>query len=90
MIEKINLSKAYNFLKKYYRCILGIIFALLICINALVYYQYVYLMMKVQPEPVLEKIAINQEILQKVLDNLNIRDANLSRVKTTQYTDPFK
>jgi DNA-directed RNA polymerase subunit H (RpoH/RPB5) len=62
---------------------------LLLCWNALIYYQYVYLTTQVQPEPVIEKITVDQETLQKVLENLTIREENLSRVKTKKYFDPF-
>lgn len=85
-----SLIKIYNFLKKYYRVILGIILALLICFNVFVYYQYVYLIIKSQDRPSLEKVTINQEILEEVLNNLEIREETLWRVEHTHYADPFK
>ena len=85
-----SLIKIYNFLKKYYSVILGIILALLICFNVFVYYQYVYLTIKSQARPSLETVAIDQEILEEVLNNLNIREETLWRVKQTHYSDPFK
>ena len=90
MLKKPSLTAVYNFLKKHYLMILGIIFALLICLNALIYYQYVYLTMRVQPEPTIEKVAIDQETLEKVLNNLDIRLKNLDRVRLTNYADPFR
>jgi hypothetical protein len=90
MLKKPSPEKIYNFLKKYYRWILGIIFALLICLNVLVYYQYIYLTIKSQPELILDKVTIDQETLQNVLDNLEMREESLWRVKHTHYTDPFR
>ena len=69
--------------------ILGIIFALLICLNALIYYQYV-LAVRFQPEITIEKTTIDQETLQEVLDNVAFREENLWRVEDTRYYDPFK
>jgi len=89
-LKKPSLTQIYNFLKKYYLTILGIILALLICLNVLIYYQYVYSTMKAQLEPTIEKVAIDQEILEKVLNNLDIRLKNLDRVRLTRYIDPFR
>jgi len=88
--KKPSLTAVYNFLKKHYVVILGIIFALLLCLNFLIYYQYVYLTMKAQPEPTDEKVVIDQETLEKVLDNLDVRLKNLVRVRLTSYSDPFR
>ncbi|PIP17355.1 MAG: hypothetical protein COX44_00390 [Candidatus Portnoybacteria bacterium CG23_combo_of_CG06-09_8_20_14_all_37_13] len=90
MNKKISLEKVNYFLKNYYRWILGIIFVLLFCLNILIYYQYVYLTMKAEPEPTLEKITIDQEGLKKILDNLDKRQENLERVEKTNYSDPFR
>ncbi len=90
MFKKPSLTAVYIFLKKYHLMILGIIFGLLICLNLLIYYQYVYLTMKVQPEPIIEKVVVDQETLEKVLNNLDIRLKNLVRVRLTNYADPFK
>ena len=89
-LKKPSLTAVYNFLRKHYLVILGIIFGLLICLNLLIYYQYVYLTMNVQPEPIIEKVAIDQETLEKVLNNLDIRLKNLVRVRLTNYADPFR
>lgn len=83
------LIRIYNFLKKHYPIILVIVFALLICLNVLVYYQYVYLVMNMQTKPIIEKTSINQEILGKVLNDIDNREEALHRIKTTQYYSPF-
>ena len=89
-LKKPSLTAVYNFLRKYYIVILGIIFGLLICFNLLIYYQYVYLTVKVQPESTIEKVVIDQETLEKVLSNLDARLENLVRVRLTNYADPFR
>jgi len=89
-LKKLSLTAAYNFLRKHYLVILGIIFGLLICLNLLIYYQYVYLTMKAQPEPTIEKVVIDQKTLEKVLNNLDIRLKNLVRIRLTNYSDPFR
>ncbi len=89
-MERISiLINIYNFLRKHYPIILGIFFASLICINIFVYYQYVHLAMETQTELNIEKIVIDQETLEKVLSDINEREENLSRVRKTQYYDPF-
>ena len=89
-LKKPSLTAVYNFLGKHYLMILGIIFSLLLCLNLLIYYQYVYLTVKAQPEPTIEKVVIDQETLEKVLNNLDIRLKNLVRVRLTSYADPFR
>lgn len=89
-LKKPSLTAVYSFLRKHYLVILGIIFGLLICLNLLIYYQYVYLTVKAQPEVFFEKVVIDQETLEKVLNNLDIRLKNLVRVRLTSYTDPFR
>jgi len=88
--KKPSLTAIHNFLRKHYLMILGIIFILLICLNFLIYYQYVYLTIGAQPESTIERIVIDQETLGKVLNNLDIRLKNLVRVRLTNYFDPFK
>lgn len=90
MLKAPSPIKIYNFLKKYYLAILGIILALLLCFNAFVYYQYVYLTIKHQPEATLKKIVIDQETFQKVLDDLEMREETLWRVEHNYFPDPFK
>ncbi len=75
---------------KYYRWILVIIFILLICFNAFIYYQYIYLAVRARPESQGKEVAIDQETLEEVLENLNLREENLSRVKKTRYASPFE
>ncbi len=90
MIKIPSLAKTYNFLKKYYPVVLGIILALLICFNLFIYYQYVYLTIRSQAKPSLEKVTIDQEILEEVLNNLNVREETLWRIEDTGYVNPFK
>ncbi len=88
--KKPSTTTVYSFLRKNYLVILGIIFALLICSNFLIYYQYVYSTIKAQLEPITEKVVIDHEILEKVLSNLDIRLKNLVRIRLTNYADPFR
>lgn len=83
------LIQIYDFLKKHYSIILGIIFALLLCLNAFIYYQYVYSVTKIQTKPVIEKVIINQEIFDKILSDIDEREETLLQAKTKHYTDPF-
>lgn len=76
-------------MKKNCPWVIGIIFVLLISINIFIYYQYVYLTMKTQPELANEEILINEEIFQKVQDNIEKRENTLSRVEETKYYNPF-
>jgi len=86
---KITFKKAHNFLKKYYFHILSIVFIILISFNFFIYYKYVYLLTNVEIETINEEVKIDQQTLQNVLDNINIREDNLNRVQTNKYFDPF-
>jgi len=83
------LETIYVFLSKYYRVILGVIFVLLLVFNVFISYKYVYLTMKVQPEPDIERVSIDQGLLENVLADLEEREDVLRRVKTSSYPDPF-
>lgn len=83
------LKKTYNFLKKYYFYILGVIFIILICFNFYVYYKYVYLLTDIEIGIINDEVKIDQETLQNVLDNIILRENNLDRVRTNKYFDPF-
>jgi cell division protein YceG involved in septum cleavage len=86
---KISPTKISNFLKKHYYWILGVIFFLLLCLNAFIYYQYVYLTVNTQPEAINREVAIDEETLNKIMENISEREENLSRVRTTKYSNPF-
>jgi cell division protein YceG involved in septum cleavage len=86
---KISPTKISNFLKKHYYWILGVIFFLLLCLNAFIYYQYVYLTVNTQPEAINREVAIDEETLNKIMENIGEREENLSRVRTTKYSNPF-
>lgn len=85
-----NFKKVYLFLRREQKTILAVIFALLLFLNALIFYQYVYLTVKKEPELKIEKIEINQEILGKILANIEKRQETLSRVLTTGYPALFR
>ncbi|OGZ35315.1 MAG: hypothetical protein A3A94_02465 [Candidatus Portnoybacteria bacterium RIFCSPLOWO2_01_FULL_43_11] len=89
-IPPFNFKKIYIFLRTYERWILGAIFLLLLCFNVLIVYQYIYLAVNKQPELKTDKMEINQEILGKILDDIEEREETLSRVLKKQYSDPFK
>ncbi|MAF20733.1 MAG: hypothetical protein CMI55_03560 [Parcubacteria group bacterium] len=82
-------KKIYLFLEEYLKLILGVVFVLILILSAFIYYQYVYLVMQVHPEPVIERILVDQETLEKVLADVIMREDNLSRVRAIKYFDPF-
>jgi len=91
METKINISleTISNFLKKYYFWILGVIFFLLFCLSIFIYYQHIYLTINTQLDPTQEEIVIDQEMIEKVMGNIEGRQDNLSRVEKKDYQDPF-
>lgn len=90
MTIKISSEKIYKFLNKYYKWILLAVFIILLCFNAYFYYKYIYLATEAQLEITHKEAGINQLTLQKILDNLDLRDRNLLRINSTDYRDPFK
>ncbi|OGZ32301.1 MAG: hypothetical protein A3I88_03785 [Candidatus Portnoybacteria bacterium RIFCSPLOWO2_12_FULL_39_9] len=85
-----NPKKIYLFLRAYQNIILAVIFALLLGLNVLIFYQYVYSVVEKQPEIQIKKTAVNREILQKILSEVAERRETLSRALKTEYPDPFK
>jgi len=88
-MAKISFKKIHNFSKKYYFYVLGTIFIILICFNFFIYYKYVYLLTNIDIGTINDEIKIDQQALQNVLDNINMREDNLHRIQTNKYFDPF-
>ena len=77
-------------MKAYERWILGFILLLFLIFNALIVYRYIYLATNQKLELGLEKTEINQEILDKILEEIEERRETLSRALKTQYPDLFR
>ncbi len=88
---RINLSleKISIFIKKYHFLILGVVLFLLLSFNFFIYYKHVYVIMNININPVNDGVVIDEDILKKVIDNINERKENLIRVKTENYHTPF-
>ncbi|MEA2113135.1 MAG: hypothetical protein U9P63_00535 [Patescibacteria group bacterium] len=86
---KISFETISLFLEKYYKLILGIIFILLLCLNVFIYYKYVYLADKMEANATIESVSVNEEVLNKVLEEIDFREKTLMRVETNKYFDPF-
>lgn len=84
LIEKIN-----SFLEKYYRFILAAIFVLLLCLNIFVYYKYVFLAGGAEINNATKGVSVNEEVLNSVLGEIDIREKTLIRIETSEYFDPF-
>lgn len=82
-------EKATNFLKKYHFWILGLILLILLCCNALVYYNHVYLTMNAKVMPADGKVSIDEETVEKITNIIIQREETLVRVKTKDYFNPF-
>ena len=61
----------------------------ILMINALIFYQYVYLVVESEQSYISQKLSVNQEKLQKILENIEDRENNLSRVVEIEYPDLF-
>lgn len=85
----IVIEKIYKFLKKYYRWILGTLFLVLLFINILIFYQYVYLTIKKEPAFIKHQLSIDGQALQRILDNIQEREDSLDKVLKNQYPDIF-
>lgn len=88
-MKEISFGKINSLLKKYYFYILGFLFVILICINFFIYYQYVYLLTDIEIGIINDEVKIDQETLQNVLDDINMREDNLDRIQENRYFDPF-
>lgn len=86
---EISFKKINSFLGKYYKWILGVILVLLFCFNAFIYYNYVYLATKADISATVEKVSVNEEVLNKVLEEIRIKEEALVRIETETYFDPF-
>lgn len=86
---KILPKKISYFFKKYHFLILGVVLVVLLAFNVFIYYKYVYLTVNAQIQPAGEEITINNDVLDKVMKNINEREDNLLRVETRKYYNPF-
>lgn len=86
---EISFEKINSFLGKYYKLILGAILVLLFCLNAFVYYNYVYLATKTEISATIESVIVNEDVLNKVLEEIRIKEEALIRIETDRYFDPF-
>lgn len=86
---EILFKKINSFLEKYYKWILGLILVLLLFFNAFIYYNYVYLATKTEVSATVEKISVNEKVLNKVLEEIRIKEEALIRIETETYFDPF-
>jgi flagellar basal body-associated protein FliL len=84
-----SLEKIYNFLKKYYIWILIGVFLVLLSLNGLIYYKYVYLTITEEPQPRITRIKVLEDKLDGVLVELETRQKTLDRVKENEYDNPF-
>lgn len=85
----ISVEKIHQLVRKYSAWLLSLVFIGLFVLIALAYYQYVYLTIKFEPVSGIEKPMIERQTLDQVLRNISVRENNLLRVQTDQYTDPF-
>jgi len=89
MALKISLESIYKILKKYYMWLMicGAIF--IIAVNAWIFVQKVLITSSKELEISDLKIEIKKDNLNKMLENINIREENLLRVSKGQYPDLF-
>lgn len=88
-LVKLTPQKIESFLRKFYLHILIAIGAILLILSGLFYYNYVYKTVNAEIELDAGAFQINSEALENGLENLELREANLERVKRTSYPDPF-
>lgn len=86
---KITVEKIHSYLQKYSLVILSVLLITLFFLNGLVYYHYVYMVTKIRPQPNLREVVIDQETIDKVLENIEEREGNLLRVLANPYNNPF-
>ncbi len=89
MIKLPTTEQVYRFLKKYSPWILALVFIIVVSLNALIYHRYVYSTISSQTEPEIKKTLVDYERLNRVLDDVDMRQNNLFRVKRNYYNDPF-
>lgn len=100
--SRISLEQIHYLIKRYDLWLLVILLAGLLYWGILVYYQHVYLVIAAQThigeemftaeESLLQEIqgvSINEETLQKVLDDIQRREQNLQRVHQKVYSSSF-
>jgi len=88
-MQEASFKKINSFLKKYYFYILGLVFIILICLNFFIYYEHVYLLTDMKIGIVNDEVKIDEEVLQNVLDNIDMREDNSRRIQENKYFDPF-
>ena len=86
---EISFEKINSFLEKYYKLMLGLTLVMLLCLNAFIYYNYVYLATKAEISATIEIVSVDENVLNKVLEEIKIKEESLIRIETNKYADPF-
>jgi len=87
---KISSEKTADFLKSYHYGILGIILVIFLTFNAIAYYQYVYLTMNIKVDPDGQKVLVDKDTLDKIMESVDERENNLKRIEAGAYKNPFR
>ncbi len=87
---KLNLENILSLFQKSYLWIVGALFFLLVASGGLVYYCYIYKVVRAEIEEPAIEISVNQQMLQEFLYDLEARQENLYRVRASKYFSPFQ
>jgi len=85
-----QLSKINNFLRNYSVWIIRGFFITLLLLNVFVYYKYVYKIINTEVSSDVERVTLNQDTLNELLDSIEEREDFLSKIEKESHKDPFR
>ncbi len=84
-----SIDRILAFLNKYYLWLVAAVFLILLAYNLCLYYQAVYSALNQPVDSVGSKLTVDQEVFDRVFENIKQREVKLEQVRQSQYPSPF-
>lgn len=78
-----------KFLRKYYSGVVILIFGLSLIIAGFIFYHYVWLVIKAEPEIKVRKIEVKEDVYKAILENINQREKEFLEFRNKTFPDIF-
>lgn len=83
-------KKALKLLENHLGLVVLIMFVIAVLYAAFVFYNFVYGPVTAQPETSFEKVKIEKDVFEKVIERLELRKENISEAMRKEYPDVFR
>jgi hypothetical protein len=84
------LKKALKLLENHLGLVVLIVFVIAALYAAFVFYNFAYRPVTTQPETSFEKVKIEKDVFERVIERLELRKENISEAMRKEYSDVFR